>query len=137
MTLEIYLNSVNTYYLKEYFMISIWHLIAVISFKVWQIRKIFLLNRIECIIISNKLSFNIHEEEIPSIIQWWSSGDDDVSKLSTKTVCALLFNLYYVLSPMNDLFGWAAKHMFNFLFILLSNMKRSCSHHLSCVQSFW
>ena len=99
--------------------------------------KIFLLNRIECIIISNKLSFNIHEEEIPSIIQWWSSGDDDVSKLSTKTVCALLFNLYYVLSPMNDLFGWAAKHMFNFLFILLSSMKRSCSHHLSCVQSFW
>ena len=38
MTLEIYLNSVNTY------------------------------NRIECIIISNKLSFNIHEEDIPSII---------------------------------------------------------------------
>ena len=126
MTLEIYLNSVNTY---------IWLQLLVLMFD--RFFKIFLLNRIECIIISNKLSFNIHEEEIPSIIQWWSSGDDDVSKLSTKTVCALLFNLYYVLSPMNDLFGWAAKHMFSFLFILLSNMKRSCSHHLSCVQSFW
>ena len=130
MTLEIYLNSVNTYYQYE-----IWLQLLVLMFD--RFFKIFLLNRIECIIISNKLSFNIHEEEIPSIIQWWSSGDDDVSKLSTKTVCALLFNLYYVLSPMNDLFGWAAKHMFNFLFILLSNMKRSCSHHLSCVQSFW
>ena len=128
MTLESHLNSVNTYY-------EIWLQLLVLMFD--RFFKIFLLNRIECIIISNKLSFNIHEEEIPSIIQWWSSGDDDVSKLSTKTVCALLFNLYYVLSPMNDLFGWAAKHMFNFLFILLSNMKRSCSHHLSCVQSFW
>ena len=128
MTLESHLNSVNTYY-------EIWLQLLVLMFD--RFFKIFLLNRIECIIISNKLSFNIHEEEIPSIIQWWSSGDDVVSKLSTKTVCALLFNLYYVLSPMNDLFGWAAKHMFNFLFILLSNMKRSCSHHLSCVQSFW
>ena len=57
MTLEIYLNSVNTY-----------DLIAVLVLMFDRFFKIFLLNRIECIIISNKLSFNIHEEDIPSII---------------------------------------------------------------------
>ena len=50
--------------------------------------------------------------------QYYYSDDDDVSKLSTKTI-ALLFDLYYVLSPMNEelilfcIFGFIKRRIFN------------------------